>query len=166
MEKLYIIKALKITAYKTGKLVNVNKTLKSNGSNTKLEKIKYKLGRSYNPNERLKTLQTGNGDQLVLVEQYECHDCVALERKIHDHYKDKRVIGEWFYFTQEELNDCIKVINNYIIEIHNEMNINTGINPEYTKHLTHEQRLLANKILSKMDNILKRLDHMSEKTNY
>ena len=64
-----------------------------------------KIGYSGNPEERLKTLQTGNPETLHLHYQFEIDEEIAekYERFIHREYNHKRVKGEWFNMTPEEV---------------------------------------------------------------
>ncbi|MDA9993289.1 GIY-YIG nuclease family protein [bacterium] len=63
-----------------------------------------KFGFSNNPEKRLKTLQTGNPNNLqlidtILVEEKEVRN---LEKTLHKEYAHKRVKGEWFNATPED----------------------------------------------------------------
>lgn len=115
MEKLYLIKRITHATYSKGKLVEIDDTANSN-------KIQIKIGRSHDPVKRLKELQTANGDALVILGVYACRDCPALEKKMHTHFEKNRQMGEWFLFNQKELEECIKGVRKYIIEIHKQLN--------------------------------------------
>lgn len=57
----------------------------------------FKVGISYNPNDRLKQLQVGNGDKLSLVYQLDVGPkAVDLERFVHFKLKNHSTNGEWF----------------------------------------------------------------------
>lgn len=63
----------------------------------------YKIGRTRNPNDRMKTF----GIQLPFEVEFICvikaEDMIELERKLHDKFADKRVGGEWFRLTLEDV---------------------------------------------------------------
>jgi hypothetical protein len=83
-----------------------------------------KLGRTGDIDQRITTLQTASPLILRLIGKYECKDCVTLEKKIHDYYKEKRIIGEWFKFTKLDITECEKMIKKFIVEIHQKMDEN------------------------------------------
>ena len=81
----------------------------------------YKIGFTRkNPKllKRLKQLQTGNENDLILVDQYESKFAIMIETAIHNMWKHKNKRGEWFYLTQEEVlnfkNKCKKIEENFI----------------------------------------------------
>lgn len=63
-----------------------------------------KIGFSKDVNKRLKTLQTGNSEELLLHHYIQVpEDRVRiLEKKIHQELSYKRLKGEWFDMTAEE----------------------------------------------------------------
>ncbi|MBA2705837.1 MAG: GIY-YIG nuclease family protein [Blastocatellia bacterium] len=62
-----------------------------------------KIGRSQNPNIRLRSLMTGSVDKLELLHTIECQHPHAIERALHRTYSGKRVRGEWFKLTDEDI---------------------------------------------------------------
>jgi len=59
-----------------------------------------KIGKSNNPEKRVKELQTGNPYKLYLIAFIHCETeegAIKLERKIHRLFKKRRMIGEWFH---------------------------------------------------------------------
>lgn len=58
-----------------------------------------KIGTSNDPNKRLKQLQTGNNKQLVIVGLIKGGQ--ELEKNIHALFRESRIKGEWFKYTQE-----------------------------------------------------------------
>lgn len=68
----------------------------------------YKIGISKDPETRLESLQTGNGDELELVFTFETKYDFKLETSLHNSYKSHRTIGEWFQFTPLELEEVKK----------------------------------------------------------
>lgn len=67
----------------------------------------YKIGNSKDPFRREKTLQSQEPDINMIV-LHKAHTCV--ETKLHRKYKDKRVRGEWFDLTIEEIKEVEKFI--------------------------------------------------------
>ncbi len=57
---------------------------------------KVKIGISKNPQKRLKQLQTGNPNKLIIYHMFESEDYKLLERTMHNICKDLKIIGEWF----------------------------------------------------------------------
>lgn len=64
-----------------------------------------KIGFSKDPNTRLNTLQTSNSDQLQIHYVFEVEDKVVrkFERHIHKENSHKRLKGEWFNMSKEEV---------------------------------------------------------------
>jgi predicted GIY-YIG superfamily endonuclease len=64
-----------------------------------------KIGRSKNPEERIKSLQTSNAGKLRIISKIVCNDGDAhlLEQRLHKEYKDKRLHGEWFKLTRDDI---------------------------------------------------------------
>lgn len=60
------------------------------------ESGRVKLGISRDPIKRLKTMQTGNSQELELVAYRKANNKYNDEKALHDRHKDKRVRGEWF----------------------------------------------------------------------
>lgn len=63
----------------------------------------WKIGRTVNPKDRLKTF----GVKLPFEVEYEhlipCRDHIELERSLHKQFADKRVNGEWFDLSPEDI---------------------------------------------------------------
>jgi len=57
---------------------------------------KYKIGIATNPKERIHQLQTGNSDQLKIIETYESENASTIEFALHAQYSHVRKVGEWF----------------------------------------------------------------------
>ena len=57
---------------------------------------RYKIGIANNPKERIYQLQTGNSDQLKIIETYESENASAIEFALHAQYSHTRKVGEWF----------------------------------------------------------------------
>lgn len=57
----------------------------------------YKIGiTKKSPEKRLKTLQTGNPEKLILCETYQSEHYRKMETHIHRVLKERRLEGEWF----------------------------------------------------------------------
>lgn len=56
---------------------------------------------------RLRSMQTGNPDQLTLVRQWNTNDPRALETALHRKFDRRRVQGEWFRVTEQEVTDAV-----------------------------------------------------------
>jgi hypothetical protein len=96
------------SAYKKLSNDNLHKKKKTNvyimiDYNTKF----YKIGKSINPLQREKTLQSEK-PTIKLIHSFKAYD--YDERMLHDKFKDKRIRGEWFNLDQDDI-DYIK--NNY-----------------------------------------------------
>jgi len=57
---------------------------------------KYKIGIAKNPKQRIKQLQTGNSDKLVIIETYESENASKIESALHNQLAHLRNEGEWF----------------------------------------------------------------------
>ena len=57
---------------------------------------KYKIGIAKNPSQRIKQLQTGNSDELQLIETYQTENAYKVESALHHQYGHVRQHGEWF----------------------------------------------------------------------
>jgi uncharacterized protein YeeX (DUF496 family) len=58
-----------------------------------------KIGRSKNPEKRLKQLSTGSPYKLEIIKKIRGNE--NLEREIHDKFSHLRMNGEWFELTDE-----------------------------------------------------------------
>lgn len=71
-----------------------------------------KIGRSKNPKRRLKTLQTGNGDRLKIIAQFDVEKDRHFEKRIHRAFWQFRKKGEWFEFPNKDV--AIAIVNTII----------------------------------------------------
>jgi predicted GIY-YIG superfamily endonuclease len=78
----------------------------------------YKIGITKDINKRIKQLQTGNAEQIFLIESYYSEYANKIESALHNFYKDKNKMNEWFEFTIEDevnfLEMCKKIEKNLI----------------------------------------------------
>ena len=65
---------------------------------------RYKIGstRSKDVNKRLKQLQTGSSSELYIKESFETEYPFKLEKMLHNHFKEKNLIGEWFELSKAD----------------------------------------------------------------
>ncbi len=57
---------------------------------------RFKIGIGNDPSKRIKALQTGNPEKLVVIYQREVEFASKVETCLHDHYNPFLVNGEWF----------------------------------------------------------------------
>lgn len=75
-----------------------------------VEKNLYKIGVTTGSIEkRMKKLQTGNGTELLLVNYYNCDYPFKIEKMLHNHFANKKILNEWFELSDEEALSFIKV---------------------------------------------------------
>lgn len=85
----------------------------------------YKIGETKNLKNRIKQLQTGNPNKLVVIDKFRCINRKIFEKILHKKYESNKKLGEWFEFTDDELVACITftkdIINNKnkTVPIHN-----------------------------------------------
>lgn len=65
----------------------------------------YKIGRTKDPDDRLKTFSVKLPFEVDYVCTIETGDMYQLERELHKKYASKRVNGEWFYLEPEDVED-------------------------------------------------------------
>ena len=95
-----------------------------NDENEKEKQI-IKIGSSFNVPQRLKQLQTSNGNKLELLNQFECKDAKLLEKKLHNYYKDFRIEGEWFEFSTNELENYYDITTKFVLDINKKLDLHT-----------------------------------------
>lgn len=68
---------------------------------------RYKIGstRARDINTRLKHLQTGNSNQLYIKNSYGTSNPFKMETMLHQHFKCKNVINEWFELSDEDVKE-------------------------------------------------------------
>lgn len=68
----------------------------------------YKIGiTKYNGKKRIKNLQTGNGDVIDVVAEFESKFNNKIEGALHKRYGTKRLKGEWFVLEQKDIQNFI-----------------------------------------------------------
>ncbi len=64
----------------------------------------YKIGYTRRPIEkRIKEIKTGNGSDIYLVESFKSKWGTKIESQLHRFFKSKKVNGEWFDLSPEEV---------------------------------------------------------------
>lgn len=87
---------------------------------------RYKIGISKDPNKRILELQTGNSDELVLIDTYESENASKIETTLHNRFFHRRKHGEWFEMSIiDELNfhGLCETIDSNIKFLRNQSNI-------------------------------------------
>lgn len=67
----------------------------------------YKIGKSKNPQNRVKQIRTGNPN----VKLVDFSDKVT-EKELHALYKNHRIKGEWFRLDEKQVNSILKLYSN------------------------------------------------------
>jgi predicted GIY-YIG superfamily endonuclease len=73
---------------------------------------KYKIGIAKHPIQRIKQLQTGNSEQLKLIEIYQSENARKIESALHNRYSYVKNIGEWFDLSVTEEVNFIQICKN------------------------------------------------------
>jgi len=73
----------------------------------------YKIGATKNhPSERIKNLNSGNPNKIVLIDYFECEKYFKVEKMLHKKYSQNKTDGnnEWRYLSREQVysfkSDC------------------------------------------------------------
>ena len=67
----------------------------------------YKIGRSTDPEKRLKSILTGNPDIRLI-----CYGDGVTESELHNIYKKNKYKGEWYILRRKDVEDIISMVNN------------------------------------------------------
>lgn len=70
----------------------------------------YKIGKSKNYKKRLSHYVTHNPHGITEIICERVRQYSLLEKKLHMRFKDKKVSGEWFRLSNEELGEAINTI--------------------------------------------------------
>lgn len=76
----------------------------------------YKIGITKDFTQRLRNLQTGNPFVIEVYNFYPLTTHRKMETYLHNKYKEKKVGGEWFKLTQDDLNE----IHDYVVAYRDE----------------------------------------------
>jgi hypothetical protein len=75
--------------------------------------VSYKVGKSKNPEKRVKELQTGNSNKLYISHVYDTKYSNLLESTLHIHFKPYRLEGEWFAMEESDVDMFIEICDKY-----------------------------------------------------
>ena len=65
---------------------------------------KHKIGYTRKTiDERIKQMKTGNSEEFKILGTYESKWATKIESHLHRKYKNKRISGEWFQLTDEDV---------------------------------------------------------------
>ena len=64
-------------------------------------------------NTRLKKLQTGNGNKLILISSFKSSRPYKLEKMLHFHFSMNREEGEWFLLSKDDVESFIPLCEEY-----------------------------------------------------
>jgi hypothetical protein len=70
---------------------------------------KYKIGRSKNPESRIKQLQTANGAPLELLNIFKSKYPTILESQLHKHFRSRNYINEWFALNEDDIKNFTEI---------------------------------------------------------
>ncbi len=87
----------------------------------------YKIGKSVNPDKRIKTLQTGNPEKISLINKVQISNKFSnrIESALHSQYSYANKIGEWFNLSLEDellFESNVKRIENNLLILEKEDN--------------------------------------------
>ena len=72
----------------------------------------YKIGiTKKDPLKRIKELQVGNGNTLILIKTFQTEFNFQFEKALHKYYTQQQVNSEWFEFSKEILDKFDEVCN-------------------------------------------------------
>jgi hypothetical protein len=72
----------------------------------------YKIGQTISSVElRKSALQTGNKIKLYVVKVFECNNSKKLEKSLHEYFKEKHIMGEWFELSVDDINMLDEIVN-------------------------------------------------------
>lgn len=75
---------------------------------------RFKIGVSKNPvNRRLKQLQTGNSNEIFVVNEYKTKNYREVERYLHRKYNPDKAMGEWFELSHDDVINFTKTAKHY-----------------------------------------------------
>ena len=104
IKKENILKSIESLIFKKEKTLDVRGSiyLVTDGKYTKIGATSYAV------QKRLFELQTGNAKKLKLVYEYKVKNKLSTEAFLHEKFKNKNVLGEWFELSFEDIEYIIK----------------------------------------------------------
>lgn len=82
----------------------------------------YKIGKAQRLSSRLAGLQTGNPRKLQVVIVAACSDATLVESNLHKQFAHRRLRGEWFVLTPEDLKDISLLLDTEVKAIKDDPN--------------------------------------------
>lgn len=76
----------------------------------------FKIGRTNDLDRRLKQLRQEHGDHLRLICAVEVVDMCDIETRLHQHFTDSRLDGEWFRLSDQGLKEFCIYISVYAMQ--------------------------------------------------
>lgn len=77
----------------------------------------YKIGVAKNVEKRIKQLQTGCADEIILVDKFLSNYPFKIESILHRRYETNKINGEWYGLSNENINnfqkDCTIMERNF-----------------------------------------------------
>lgn len=70
----------------------------------------FKIGRSVDPEQRRRSLQTGHPSPLIMCASVECADAGFTESTLHRRFAEYRQSGEWFALDETRFDDLIQAL--------------------------------------------------------
>jgi len=61
---------------------------------------------------RIKELQTGNANELLLRKEFQTNFNFKLETALHSYFDRKRISSEWFELLEEDVDNFLTICNN------------------------------------------------------
>lgn len=83
------------------------------------DNMMYKIGvtKSDNINNRIKKLQTGNGNEIRLIHSFQSIEPFKMEKVLHSKFALERESGEWFLLSKQQvdsfLDECERIEKNF-----------------------------------------------------
>ncbi len=77
----------------------------------------YKIGKTQDLHERLAAYRTHLPAEFKVVRQYLAENIEEIEQSLHVLFQHKRMKGEWFELSQEDLTICDNIIRSYAITL-------------------------------------------------
>ncbi|WP_020526642.1 GIY-YIG nuclease family protein [Flexithrix dorotheae] len=82
----------------------------------KTTKKLYKIGKTKNLIERIAAYKTHMPSDFKVIRQYHAENMDELEQNLHVVFQHKRIKGEWFQLTKDDLEICDNIFRNFALE--------------------------------------------------
>lgn len=77
----------------------------------------FKIGRTVNVKDRLRTVQTNSPLKIDYVYHVDVSDTCEVESALHRRYQENWLIGEWFTLSDGEVKDCVFLMRLMVQEL-------------------------------------------------